>query len=65
MHLYRQLTKSGSFKQPEGAGQILQFNFAPEAVFSDGQDWLRFEGGLAASFGGAGRSITHSVRAPR
>ena len=65
MYLYRQLTKSGSIRQPEGAGQILEFNFAPEEVFSDCQDWLRFDGGLAASFGGAGRSITHRVRAPR
>ena len=65
MYLYRQLTKSGSIRQPEGAGQILEFNFAPEEVFSDCQDWLRFGGGLAASFGGAGRSITHRVRAPR
>ena len=65
MHLYRQLTKSRSIEQPEGAEQILQFNFAPESVFSEGQDWLRFDGGLAASFGGTGHSITHRVRAPR
>ena len=57
MYLYRQLTKNESIQRPESAGEILQFSFAPETVFSDGQDWLRFDGGLAASFGGAGRAI--------
>ena len=65
MYLYWQLTRSKSIKQPEGAGEILQFSFAPEAVFSPGQNWLCFDGGLAASFGGAERHISHRVRAPR
>ena len=65
MYLYRQLTRNASIKRPEGSGEILQFNFAPEAVFSAGQDWLRFDGGLAMSFGGGERSISHRVRAPR
>ena len=65
MYLYRQLTKSRSIRESEGAGRVLEFNFAPEAAFSDGQDWLRFDGGLAASLARAGQSIAHRVRAPR
>ena len=65
MHLYRQLTRNDDIVTPEGAGEILEFNVAPEAVFEDGQDWLRFSGGLAMSLGGGEQSITHRVRAPR
>ena len=65
MYLYRQLTRINSIRQPEGAGEILRFSFAPEAAFSSGQEWLRFDGGLTASFGSAGRSVSHRVRAPR
>ena len=65
LHLYRQLTRSKSIKPPDGAGEILQFSFAPEEVFSPDQNWLRFDGGLAVSFGGAEQHISHRVRAPR
>ena len=65
MYLYRQLTRNHSVSTPEGAGEILQFSVAPEAVFVDGQDWLRFDGGLAISLGGGEQSITHRIRAPR
>ena len=64
MFLYRQLTRNESVDTPEGAGEILQFRLAPEAAFADGQDWLRFGGGLVASIGGGEQSIAHSIRAP-
>ena len=65
MYLHRQLTRNESISTPEGAGEILQFNSAPEAVFGTGQDWLCFDGGLQMVLGGMDQSISHSIRAPR
>ena len=65
LYLYRQLTRNKLIKRPEGAGDILEVGFAPNAVFSPGQDWLRFDGGLGIALGGAEQSISHRVRAPR
>ena len=65
MYLYRQLAGNESISTPEGAGGILQFKSAPEAVFDDGQNWLCFDGGLQVVLGGAEQSISHAVRAPR
>ena len=64
MFLYRQLAQNESVDTPEGAGEIVQIGGAPEGAFADGQDWLRFSGGLAASIGGREQSISHSIRAP-
>ena len=65
MYLYRQLTRNESITTPEGAGEILQLNNAPEAVFGSVQDWLQFDGGLQMALGGREQSISHKVRAPR
>ena len=65
MYLYRQLTRNESISTPEGAGEILQFSSAPEAVFAAGQDWLCFDGGLGMALGGGEQFISHTVRAPR
>ena len=65
MYLYRQLTRNESISTPEDAGEILQINSAPEAVFAAGQNWLCFDGGLGMALGGGEQSITHTVRAPR
>ncbi|MDE2934614.1 MAG: hypothetical protein OXS47_12225 [Chloroflexota bacterium] len=64
MFLYRQLTQNESVDTPEGAGKIPSFRFAPESAFADGQEWLRFSGGLVLSIGGGGQSITHRIRPP-
>ena len=65
LYLYRELARNGSIERPEGAENIPVFCFVPNAVFSSNQDWLRFSGGLAISFGGQEQSISHRIRAPR
>ena len=65
MHLYRKLTRNESFSTPEGAGEILQWGIAPEAVFAAEQGWLRFDGGLAMSLRGREQNISYRLRAPK
>lgn len=64
MHLYRQLTQSGTVETPEGAGKILQFSSAPESVFAADQESLGFSGGLQVALGGKEQSVSHTIRAP-
>ena len=63
-YLYRKLARSEAIKQTEGAGEILQFCFAPDNAFESSQRWLRFDGGLTMNFGGGEQSVTHRVKAP-
>ena len=65
LYLYRALTRYKSIWQPQGEVSVPVFCFVPSDVFSPDQDWLRFDGGLAMSLGGAKQSISHRVRAPR
>ncbi len=65
MDLYQTLAQYASDLQPKDDVGIPVFCFIPDDVFSPDQAWLRFDGGLAMSFGGTGQSVTHRVRAPR
>ena len=64
MYLYRQLTRNKLISTPEGAGEILEFSSALEAVFSTGQNWIYFDGRLAMVLVGREQSISHTVKAP-
>ena len=64
LYLYRKLTRNQSIDRPVGAGKILVFHFAPKDVFSPGQNWLLFDGGLSMSLGGAEQVISYTVKAP-
>ena len=65
LYLYRALTGNKSIWQPEGEVSVPVFCFIPSNVFEPGQDWLRFDGGLALTLGGGERPISHRVRAPK
>ena len=63
LYLYRQLAQNKFFERPAGDLNLPSFCFVPEGVFSPGQKWLGFAGGLILSH--RGQRITYSVRAPR
>ena len=65
LYLYRELTKNSSIKHPEGEVNIPVFCFVPDDVFSPDQQWLRFDGGLTISLGGAKQSISHRIKATK
>ncbi len=58
MYLYNQLAQKGS------PSPVLCLE-VPDDVFSSAQAWLRFDGGLAMSFGTEERTIRHRIRAPK
>ena len=65
LFLYRKLARNRSISRSECKVGIPVIGFIPDDVFSPGQDWLRFDGGLAMSLGGRAQTIAHRVRAPR
>ena len=65
LYLYRKLAQNKLIELPKGEVNIPVFCFTPADVFSSDQAWLRFDGGLAMSFGGGEQSISHRIRAPR
>ena len=64
LHLYWELTRSGSPWRPQGEVSRPVLCFVSPDVFSPEQDWLSFDGGLAISLGGTEQHVSHRVRAP-
>ena len=64
-YLFIELARSISFEKPEDGWPIPLLCFTPNAVFSPDQKWLRFDGGLTLTLGGASQSISHIIRAPK
>ena len=64
LYLFRELARSGSPWRPQGEVNMPVPCFVQSGVFSPEQNWLRFDGGLAISLGGAAQNVSHRVRAP-
>lgn len=65
LYLFIELARVTSFEKPEDGCPFPAFCFTPNKVFSPDQKWLRFDGGLYLTLGGASQSISHRIRAPK
>ena len=65
LYLFIELARVTSFEKPRDGWQVPLLCFTPNDVFSPNQGWLKFDGGLTLSFGGASQAISHRIRAPK